>query len=272
MKSIFGFTDYRAFLKAYYEFAKKGATGFSYERFSKLAGIKSANYLKLIIDGDKNLSPGMILRFARALTLSFPETQYFEAMVRLDQAEDEAEKKYYGQRLRELKRGRHPTSARLNEKSVLAAWFYPAILVSAPGLSKTEAPRRIGELTGIPQAKIIPALGALTKAGLLDARGETYALPEKHLYLGGRATASAQRKAFLGDQLALSRRAFEKLYDENRGRFFSHTFTIHSEDYDLVMEKVSALLEQLTAQADEKSSNRVMQINAQAFCLQADLA
>lgn len=59
---VYGYLDYRAFLADLYT-AKK-ARGFSYRSFSRRAGLSSPNYLKLVIDGQRNLSAKMAERFA----------------------------------------------------------------------------------------------------------------------------------------------------------------------------------------------------------------
>ena len=61
----FQFQDYREFLRAYYAERKTHAK-ISYRAFSRRAGLGSPNYLKLVMDGARNLSPAMAGRFAAA--------------------------------------------------------------------------------------------------------------------------------------------------------------------------------------------------------------
>ncbi len=55
MRSIFTYTDYRAFLHDAYTHAKATNPAFSYRYFAKKAGFSSPNFLKLVIDGVYNL-------------------------------------------------------------------------------------------------------------------------------------------------------------------------------------------------------------------------
>jgi hypothetical protein len=60
------YTDYRIFLRDFYEFkraqTKSSLRPYSYATFAASADIKSPNYLKLIIDGQRNLSREMAIK------------------------------------------------------------------------------------------------------------------------------------------------------------------------------------------------------------------
>ncbi|MCB9620237.1 MAG: TIGR02147 family protein, partial [Sandaracinus sp.] len=45
---VYGYLDYRAYLRDFYETKKAAGRGFSFRSFSKRAGLKSPNYLKLV--------------------------------------------------------------------------------------------------------------------------------------------------------------------------------------------------------------------------------
>ena len=55
MKKLFSYTDYRKFLKDFYE-EKKASDGYTYRDFSKKAGMNSSSWLMHLIKGTKNLS------------------------------------------------------------------------------------------------------------------------------------------------------------------------------------------------------------------------
>src|ERR1700721_1624232 len=76
--SVFNYSDYREYLKDFYQLKKSKAGTYSFAVFSLRAGIKSPNYLKLVMDGERNLTPENTLAFARGLGLSEQETLYWE--------------------------------------------------------------------------------------------------------------------------------------------------------------------------------------------------
>ena len=53
--NIYNFSDYRDFLKDRYRQLKEADPVFSFRHFSKQAGFGSPNYLKLVMDGKRNL-------------------------------------------------------------------------------------------------------------------------------------------------------------------------------------------------------------------------
>ncbi|MGE0528507.1 MAG: TIGR02147 family protein [Bdellovibrionales bacterium] len=83
------YKDYRNFLSDYYQFKKALRAGFSFRRFAQMAGIASPNYLQLVMQGKRNLSPDMAARVAKALGLTAPERQFFVALVGIDRAKSE---------------------------------------------------------------------------------------------------------------------------------------------------------------------------------------
>lgn len=80
------YDDYRAFLRDYYAFKKALRPGFSHRRFAAMAGLKSPNYLLLVMKGERNLSPEMALAVAKAMGLAAQEREYFRSLVQLEAA------------------------------------------------------------------------------------------------------------------------------------------------------------------------------------------
>lgn len=101
------YMDYRLFLGDFYHF-KKAQTRmsirpYSYAIFSAAADIKSPNYLKMIIEGKRNLSPDMVLKFAKACALNKSQTEEFKLLVFFNQCEDPADRNYALKQLSEFR-------------------------------------------------------------------------------------------------------------------------------------------------------------------------
>jgi uncharacterized protein (TIGR02147 family) len=101
------YTDFRQYLKDVYDHRRltegTGLRPYSYSTFSAAADIKSPNYLKLIIEGRRNLSDDMISRFARALRLNKGETEEFRALVHYGQASEPIDRNQYLKELADLR-------------------------------------------------------------------------------------------------------------------------------------------------------------------------
>src|SRR5689334_10233731 len=85
--SVYAFLDYREYLRAYYQAAKRVRPSFSFRLFSRLAGLRSPNFLKLVIDGQRNLGADSTARFAQALELNGADAEFFSDLVAFSQAD-----------------------------------------------------------------------------------------------------------------------------------------------------------------------------------------
>jgi uncharacterized protein (TIGR02147 family) len=115
------YTDFRLFLKDVYEYRRQtestGLRSYSYSTFSAAADIKSPNYLKLIIEGRRNLSEDMITRFAKALRLNRADTEEFRSLVRYGQATAPIERNNFLKELADLRARRAFESGAINQRS-----------------------------------------------------------------------------------------------------------------------------------------------------------
>ncbi|MCM2282781.1 MAG: TIGR02147 family protein [Bdellovibrionaceae bacterium] len=115
------YTDFRQYLKDVYEFKRMsegtGLRPYSYSTFSAAADIKSPNYLKLIIEGRRNLSEDMMTRFAKALRLTREETVEFKALVRYGQAHQPIERNQFLKELADLRARRELDRGVINQRS-----------------------------------------------------------------------------------------------------------------------------------------------------------
>ena len=82
MRPITEYSDYRKYMRDYYEERKKGSY-FSWREFAKLAGFTSSGYLKLVCDGKTRLSRGGAAKVAGAMGLTGFGAQWWNtAMLR----------------------------------------------------------------------------------------------------------------------------------------------------------------------------------------------
>lgn len=130
------YTDFRQYLKDFYEFKvqqhKDSFSSYNYKTFSAAADIKSPNYLKLIIEGERNLSMATIKKFARALALDKQETEEFTLLVEYGQATDPLEKNRHLRRLSEFRMKKRVKSGEMRADALenspnWAAWVLHAM-------------------------------------------------------------------------------------------------------------------------------------------------
>lgn len=104
---VFGYLDFREFLKDAYAYRKAVNPRFSENAFALAAGFgkNSRGYLGLVVKGKRNLTAKSIVGFARALGLNPKEALFFENMVHFCQSESEKERLYFFERLKVAAQG-----------------------------------------------------------------------------------------------------------------------------------------------------------------------
>lgn len=184
MKTIYMYTDYRHFLKDRYAELKKAQRSFSYRYFSQKAGFASPNFLKLVMEGQRNLSAEGARKFSHALKLGVKESRFFEILVQYNQTSDGAQKQsYYEQMLAfgDYRKAHHLVEA---QYAYLTHWYYPAIVELAHLTNFQENPQWIASELGdrISSREVRDALQVVESIGLLQ-RNKTGKLVPGHAAL-----------------------------------------------------------------------------------------
>lgn len=125
--SVYDFLDYRQYLRAWYEAEKARLPAFSYRYFSRKAGFSSPNFLKLVIEGERNLSPDSVERFVSTLKLGGDEAGFFRDLVSYGQARNLAEKNLLFDRVIASRRFQEYRKLEAPYLEYLRHWYYPAI-------------------------------------------------------------------------------------------------------------------------------------------------
>ena len=124
---IHEYLNYRIFLKDMYSFLKKSSPGFSYRNFSRAAGLRSSNFLKLVMDGKRNLGTENIHRFAKALKLTREENHFFEVLVHFAQASSAEEKNLYYDRIARSKKYTDIRPLEVQQYAYFSHWHFVAL-------------------------------------------------------------------------------------------------------------------------------------------------
>lgn len=264
---VFKYRDYRAFLAAYYEHKKPA--GLSYRGFAKLAGLGAPNYLKLVIDGQRNLSAEMAERFARACKLNADATEYFKVLVALGQAKDDAERNVQTEKLAKFARFRASQRLDLAQKDYHSTWYIPAIreLVACPGF--VEDPEWIAATLrpAIAPKQAAHALSVLTQLGMVE-RGDGGKLEQstRAVSTGAQATGLYVRNyhAQMMERAAL---AMQEIPAAERD-ISALTLSVSEQTFAEVQRRLIALRSELCALCDsDPNPTKILQLNLQLFPL-----
>jgi uncharacterized protein (TIGR02147 family) len=124
---VFAYRDYREFLRAYYAQGREAGRAVSLRSFSRRAGLRSPNYLKLVMDGARNLTSGAAVRFASAAGLRGEAAAYFCELVQFNQAKTALERGRAYEQLRRFPRYRKVHKLDAAQEAYHSAWYLPAI-------------------------------------------------------------------------------------------------------------------------------------------------
>lgn len=172
---VYGYLDYREYLKDFYEAEKGRSPTFSFRNFSRRIGVKSPSHMKRVIDGERSLTPTMVERYAKAIGLDLEATAYFGQLVQLNDARTPADREHAYQRLSASRHYRRAHRLDAHQAEYCAHWYIPAVRELAARSDFEDDPTWIADQIS-PAITVREAKGALDtlfELGLLvrDARG-----------------------------------------------------------------------------------------------------
>jgi uncharacterized protein (TIGR02147 family) len=267
--NLYAFADYRRYLAAYYDYAKAEQYGFSFRVFSRRAKIRSSNYLRLVIDGERNLTREMAGRFAEACELAGSAREFFCELVEYCQAKTTQERSRMYERLarhRPFREARRLESAQAEYHS---HWYLPAIreLVRRPDF--VDDPKWIGKqlwphITAL-QAK--RALELLAELGLLQRDAQGRLVQTSEIITTGPGPLGHHIFNYHHMMLERAAEALDALPREQRD-LSCLTLCVSEEKLEELKQRVRAFRQELlrTAELDNRPE-RVVQINFQVFPL-----
>lgn len=247
----FEFDDYRAFLRDLISYLRETTRSFSFRKFSRRAGYQSPNFLKLVIDGKRNISEESMGRFAEAFGFPSKEALDFRNLVRFNQSKTDIER---NENYRRLRRTRPGKAAELGgaQYDIYSAWYALPIRELATLEQFNEAPEKIAHrfIRSVSAVEARKALKLLQQVGLL-VRGAKGNL---------RATASSLRT---GPEVPLGVRNFHRaMLDQAKAALdgipktkrhvSSLTQALSREQYEDVCERIDVFREELLEVMEQK--------------------
>lgn len=267
--NIFEYENYRRFLQDLYSYLKAEKDFFSYRYFSKAAGFRSPNFLKLVIDGQRNLTGDSVEKFAAALKLTKKETEFFRNLVSLNQAGTVAEKKHFAEQLFKFEAYKKLHPLQKEQHEYYARWYMVPIRELAALPNFREDPKWIAQSLRpqISPAEADKALADLQRLGLLkrDARGKL--VQSDSVVSTGDEVASAAVAQFLKLMTLMGAESVD-LFPADERDVSSVTLTLSEKNFREVKSLVQKFRKELLAVANRDADpEAVYQINFQLFPL-----
>ena len=265
MKPIVEYQDYHLLIKDYYE-ERKRTSYFSWREFAKVAGFTSPTYLRLVSEGESNLSRAKIDRMVNAMGLTGYEVDYFKAMVNYGNAKDGESKAAY---LKEMQKIALEYRVRVVDKEAVEyfdGWKNPVIRELAP-MMPGATPGAMAKMccNEISAAEVSSSLEFLTKAGFLKKGSDgAYRQTEKNVTASKDgmvyAVHAMQRK-----MLELAAESIERFEPQDRS-ISGLTFTVNRECYERIAQEVDAFRKKIVNIAsDAEDADQIYRLNLQLF-------
>ena len=266
MKPIIDYIDFRQYMLDYYE-DRKRRSAFSWREFSKITGFSSSSYMKVVCDGKSKLSRLGVERVADAMGLTGFEKEYFRAMVKFGQAEEEAAKKSAYESMLAIAKDHKVRVLQGDLFEFYDSWRNPVIRELAP-LMPGATPGEIAKkcYPEISAAEVRQSLDFLSRTGLLKKSIDGQ-LEQAETSVTG--TPDATRLALRGMHRQMSKLATPALDLPREERNFSGvTMGISKDTYERIVKELDECRRKVIAIASEdKNIDQVYRLNLQLFPL-----
>jgi uncharacterized protein (TIGR02147 family) len=264
---VFKYRDYRQFLAAFY--AQRKASGMSYRGFSRAAGLGAPNYLKLVIDGKRNLSSEMAVRFARACRLNADGIEYFRILVAFNQAGSDEARNALHEQLTKFARFRAAQRLDVAQKEYHSNWYISAVreLVACPVFREDPSWIASSMEPPISEQEASHALEVLTHLGMVERDEQGRLLLATRAVSTGPQASGLYIRNYHNQMMQRAALAMQHIPAEQR---YISGLTLSASEATLaeVQRRVIEFRAQLMALCDaDPSPERVAQLNVQLFPL-----
>lgn len=268
MNDIYNYSDYRQFIKDYYESNKAITPAFSYRYLAQKAGINSSAFFKFIIEGKRNLTKQTILKTCVALKLIDKEAEYFENLVFFNQAVSVKEKNYFFDKLITLQKSKNVKRITEDHYEYFARWYHCVIRELVAIVDFQDDYAKLGRLLKprISAKQVRESIEMLLKLGFLKKTEGKYVQTEP-LITTGQSIKSHQIVQFQIEMLHNAIESFNLCGDSERLNS-STTFGISRKTYASFVNQIRDLRSTLMEQARlDENPETVYQLNLNFFPL-----
>jgi uncharacterized protein (TIGR02147 family) len=268
MPEVSQYIDYRQFLRDFYQEQRKRDPRFSFQDFSRLAGIKSKGFLHNVLAGKRTLNNTHIAGLCKALRLGVFESRFFTHLVEFNQATNNASRSFHYEKLSAIKaKGGKAWPFQIVRKDQFEfyAKFHHSVIRSLIGIKGFDGD--YGKLGKMVYPRITPrqarlSVQLLQRLGLIKKEKNRWTVTDR-LITTPAAIKSLAVQNHHKQSLAMAQKALSELPGNERN-ISSVTLGISKETYQKLCDDIESLRFRLLERAGaEKNADRVYQFNFQ---------
>ncbi len=269
-KSIYSYTDYREYLRDFYDHGKSTGNGFSFRSMAQDMGFTSPNYLKLIIDGDRHLGRSSISKVSEGLSLKKLEQEYFSYLVHFSKAKTPADQNFYYGQITRMRSGKNFESIDDTQLAYYEQWYTPIIRELIEGTNSEEFnPAAIGRRISPPihHKKVGHSVALLQNIGLIKIDEDGYYRHNSSILNSKNEVSSAAVKSFHKKMISLGSESIDTIERENR-EISAVTMRVSEDGFKNIKKRVQEFREEILQMAhDDRDCDQIAQLNFQLFPL-----
>jgi len=264
--NIFEFADYRAYLKAWIEQAKRDQTS-NLSRLSKVAGVHST-FLSHVLAGTKHLSLEQAAAISAHLGHTKLELDYLIIIIHLDRAGTPTLREYWREKKTQLEKEKNKLGQRFEKHRELSdeqrvifysSWFYAAVWAST-AIEDGQTFDQIAKRFFINKVRLREILAFLTQTGVCEERGERYVMGAVHVHVPN------ESPHVLKHHMNWRMKAVQKMDSrDEKELFFSAPMSISKEDFAVLREKLNAAIQETVTIATKSKAEDVVCLNIDFF-------
>jgi uncharacterized protein (TIGR02147 family) len=264
---IYGYLDYRQFLRDWFQWKKKSNSRYSHRLFARKAGQRSPSLLLAVIEGRRNLTPTTTQAFGKAMSLGVRRHGFFELLVALNQAELLKDRERAMDGILATKRFQQARKVDGDLFRVFGEWHYGAICELARCEGFRPDPAWIAKTLrpNITAKRAEEALATLLGLGLLksSAAGEIEAAEEWMM------PEFSQDVALLKVHETMLERAKESvgLFPKEQRIALAFTGSMPKNLIPTLNERIERVFQELAATCEQEPRQMVYQMNFMLFPL-----
>lgn len=266
---IYEYKDYRLFLQDLYNYYKESTGYFSYRYFSKRAGFKSPNYLKLVIEGHRNISQESVTKFCYALKLTKDESDFFQKLVSFNQSQNNSERAESALKLIQSKIYKKMNPLKEEQLKYYSHWYQIGVRELSLCTDFIEDSQWIGSqfTPQLSRNEVDEALISLTKLGLLE-RSESGQLIPTNKNIGTHDEVSSSLVTLYHKQMMDKAKESLDIHSGPEREVSSVCVPVSEDTFKKMKTRIQEFKKELIAIASEDNDpDRVYQMNFQLFPL-----
>lgn len=266
---IYNYLDYRKYLGDLIAFKKNQNKNFSYRFWARNCGFSSPNFIKLVVEGKRNLSAESIAKISDGFSMDSRQRDFFENMVLMNQASTHKTKDRYYQKMMSARQ--YSKNHRIDKESYeyFSRWYYPAVR-EIIGLKNTDqSPETIAAMLNpsITPKEAEKAVRLLESLSLIRKNEENvYIVSEKTLTTGPEVRSLVVAN-YHREMIRLAGESLERFSPDERN-VTALTLSVSHEKVKEIIDCIAELRQNLLRIASgDDDADQVIQVNFQMFPL-----